>query len=317
MKERTLFSDYFEQWVEVYKDGDIDQVTLETYSSAINWVKKLAPNLYVETLTRMQYQSLIKKYGETHELATTRKFMHSCNAAIEDALYEGMIKKDPRYKVRAISTKKHKKTRNMWLETDEVDRLEKALKNDGTAFAYMADFVLRTGLRYGEVLGITPADIDLDKKTVDINKTYPYKSRGFQGWRKTKNRSSMRIITLDDAAISDVKRFMSIESNKSIFVTAITNEAPKNCEAPVVSSRANRWLTKMCKQANIPRITFHNLRHTHASLLILNNVSVQSVANRLGHASTKTTEDYYIHLLQQRKEKDNIEMLSALSKIGG
>lgn len=316
MSEHILFWKYFEEWVEVYKEGDVKPVTLRTYTTAVKWVKRLAPDLYLDTMTRMQYQSLIKKYGEKHEIATTRNFLHSCNSPIGDALYEGIVGRDPRYKVHATSSKKHKVTRNKYLEADEAERLERVLKEDGSALAVMADFILRTGLRYGEVLGLTPNDVDFDAMTIDINKTYNYKVEHPTEWRPTKNKSSMRIIAIDEQAKRDLQHYIdSTDKDKSIFVTAINNEAPKGMNMPVANVRVNRWLTRMCDKANVPRITIHNLRHTHASLLITNDVSIQSIAKRLGHASTETTQKYYLHLLNKKKEEDDKKMKDILANL--
>ena len=64
------------------------------------------------------------------------------------------------------------------------------------------------------------------------------------------------------------------------------------------------------------RISFHGLRHTHASILIANGVSIQSVADRLGHADTTTTQKVYIHLLKKLKARDDQKILSVMNGLG-
>lgn len=94
-----------------------------------------------------------------------------------------------------------------------------------------------------------------------------------------------------------------VGDNEAIFGSLIT-----------YNSMVNYYLTKACKKANVPRITFHGLRHTHASYLIAQGVSIQSVANRLGHADTTTTQQTYIHLLKKLEMQDNKKIRELMSK---
>ena len=94
-----------------------------------------------------------------------------------------------------------------------------------------------------------------------------------------------------------------VEDNEAIFGSLIT-----------YNSMINYYLTKACKKACVPRITFHGLRHTHASYLIAQGVSIQSVANRLGHADTTTTQQTYIHLLKKLEMQDNKKIQELMSK---
>lgn len=68
----------------------------------------------------------------------------------------------------------------------------------------------------------------------------------------------------------------------------------------------------MCEQARVHRVSMHGLRHTHASLLIANRVSVQSVAKRLGHANTTITQKTYIHLLDKLAMEDNQKIMNVM-----
>lgn len=84
----------------------------------------------------------------------------------------------------------------------------------------------------------------------------------------------------------------------------------------IYNSTLNQKLTKFCKEADVPRISIHGLRHTHASLLISAGVSIQSVAKRLGHGNTETTQRVYIHLLDDLQERDNNRMMTILTGLG-
>lgn len=98
-KKEELFYQYYEQWIQVYKNGAVRKVTMDKYILASNWLKKLVPDLKVSELTRIRYQQLINKYAEFHERQTTMDFHHLLKGAILDAVDERLIDRDPTRKV--------------------------------------------------------------------------------------------------------------------------------------------------------------------------------------------------------------------------
>lgn len=77
----------------------------------------------------------------------------------------------------------------------------------------------------------------------------------------------------------------------------------------------NNILTRHCKEAGVPVISVHGLRHTHASLLLFAGVSIASVARRLGHASMTTTQKTYLHIIQELENKDVDLVMRSLSSL--
>ena len=86
-----------------------------------------------------------------------------------------------------------------------------------------------------------------------------------------------------------------------------------NCK--VYNSTVNDVLRRRCKQAQIPVISVHGLRHTHASLLLFAGVSIASVARRLGHSSMTTTQKTYLHIIHELENKDIDLVMRALSSL--
>lgn len=311
MTQRKIkFWRYYKQWYETYKLGDVRSVTYDKYELTGRWIKKLAPDLMLDQMTRTDLQRLINAYGQTHEKATVRDFYRHLGAAINDAVYEGWIRKTPCYKIRITSQVASKK-KIKWLEVDEVKRLEKIFRKDKTGFGDFFDFSLRTGLRFAETLGLTPNDVDFDNMTIDVNKSLNYKADQESGqFQPTKNKYSNRIIAIDKQAVKDLKKHISgVADTDSIWSAWYQKENGTK----VYNSIFNDRLTDMCAQADVHRISVHGLRHTHASLLIANRVSVQSVAKRLGHADTETTQRVYIHLLEKLANEDNSKIMTIMA----
>lgn len=325
------FYKYYKQWVETYKVGQVRGVTLNKYYLVARQIKKLAPDLSLSKITRTDIQRLINRYGETHELPTVRDFLHHIEAPLKDAVYEGWIKKDPTYKIRATSQVEHRITRAKWLEPDQIKKLEHVLSDSDRVAATMFDFDLRTGLRFAELLAITPKDVDQQHMTIYVNKSWNYKNVNMH-FQPTKNKYSNRVIKLDFRAMQEIMKYMQgCEPEEPIFVKALTNERKalrhdiahpqrthkdlKQKYARIYNSTLNQLLTSYCKEAGVPRISIHSLRHTHASMLISAGVSIQSVAKRLGHGNTETTQRTYIHLLDDLAAKDDNKMMTILSSL--
>lgn len=327
-KRHIKFFRYYKEWIETYKKYQISEITYSKYDLTYRYLKKVHPDLYLDELTRQKVQMIINKYGETHEIETSKVFLHRLQAPLRDAAYEGWVSKDPTYKVVPTSRILHKVTRAKYLEADQAEKLERVLEKDHSIQSVMCDFDLRTGLRFAEVLGLTPADIDFQKKTIDINKTWDYKKGTDSDFMPTKNKFSNRIITIDDKAMHDLQYMMfGVKQDEPIFVKALTIAAQSKVSdrqprqkykkyVAVYNSTINVKLIEWCEKAGVPRISFHGLRHTHASLLIANGVSIQSVADRLGHADTTTTQKVYIHLLKKLKAKDDQKILGVMNGLG-
>lgn len=147
-----------------------------------------------------------------------------------------------------------------------------------------------TGIRIGEALALTKKDIDFEKGIIDINKSYSYSTRKIS---TTKNSSSNRKIKINDKLIKCIheylKKIYGLGNKDRIFEVTSTS----------IDYHLNRALIK----SNLPRMRIHDLRHSHATLLIQNGVDIVSVARRLGHSDIKTTLQRYSHLYRDSDEK--------------
>jgi integrase len=156
-------------------------------------------------------------------------------------------------------------------------------------------------MRYSEALALTPKDFDLAHQILSISKTWDYKGEG--GFLPTKNKSSVRKIQLDwQTVIQFAGLLKGLPEDEPIFATG-----------NVYNSTVNNILARHCKAVNIPIISIHGLRHTHASLLLFAGVSIASVARRLGHSSMTTTQKTYLHIIQELENKDIDIIMRSLS----
>ena len=303
-KGSQLFHEYFEEWVHLYKEGAVRSVTLRKYEVAQRYLEELVPNMKLNELDRKSYQKLLNEYALTHEKQTTMDFHHQVKGAILDAVDEGLIEINPTRKI-IIKGKKPAEKKPKFLNQFEVQALLKQLDLTGTInWDWFILLVTKTGLRFSEALALTPNDFDFSKQQVVINKSWNYK--GTQGrFQPTKNASSIRKVQLDwKTAMQFSQLIKSLNPEKPIFVSK-----------RVFNSTINNRLKVLCMQANIPIVTVHSLRHTHASLLIFSGVSIASVAKRLGHSSMTTTQETYLHIIQELENQDNEKIMRCLAQL--
>ena len=303
VKRQVLFCNYYEQWITVYKEGAIRPVTMKKYKMAHQWLVKLVPDMLLEDLDRISYQKLLNDYAEEHEHQTTLDFHHHVKCAILDAVDEGLISRDPTRKA-IIKGKKPRDKKPKYLNQFKLHKLIEDLElEDKVTWDWFLLLVSKTGMRFSEALALTPKDFDFSHQTLSISKTWDYKGKG--GFLPTKNKSSVRKIQMDWLTVMQFARLVkNLPEDEPIFV-----------EGTVYNSTVNGILERHCKNAGIPVISVHGLRHTHASLLLFAGVSIASVARRLGHASMTTTQKTYLHIIQELESKDVDIIMRSLSNL--
>ena len=299
-----LFYKYYEKWIKIYKEGAIRNSTMNKYKLSLKWLKKIAPKLKTKEVNRITYQEILNAYAANHERQSTMDFHHQLKSSILDAVDDGLIEKNPTRKAIIKGKMPTREKKEKFLNQFELQKLLSVLKlEDSINNDWLIYLIAKTGLRFSEALGLTPKDFDFEHQLLCVDKTWNYKEGyGFEG---TKNKSSTRKIQLDWQTIIQFSRLIKDEEeNKPIFINS-----------KIYNSTINEILARHCKEADIPIISIHGLRHTHASLLLYSGVSVSSVAHRLGHASMTTTQKTYLHIIQELENTDLDKIMRTLASL--
>lgn len=173
---------------------------------------------------------------------------------------------------------------------------------DNDLYKLLFEFLFFTGVRLGEALALKNSDV-LDDKII-INKTISKEC--FNGNRiitNPKTKKSIRTIQIDNILKQKLEKHKKKNFSNESFLFGDTK--------PLSPSTIERYKNKYCKIANVKQIRIHDFRHSHATLLIYNNVPIQDISKRLGHANVSTTLDVYTHVIEDKEKR----VINTLNKI--
>ena len=159
-----------------------------------------------------------------------------------------------------------------------------------------------TGMREGELLALSPVDIDLDNKTISINRTYQ-RIEGKDVFTSPKTRKSKRKIPIPDFLCQELSDYIQsrymLDADERLF--------------PVTKSYLSHEMIRGCKNTGVKKIRIHDIRHSHASLLINQGCDALMLADRLGHEKVSTTLNTYSHLFPHKQQElvHSLESLQA------
>ena len=187
---------------------------------------------------------------------------------------------------------------------------------EGNTYEYQYRFLLQTGLRTGELVGLKWSDVDWEKRTVTINRSMEYR-HSTKEWRvgEPKSKSGYRTIPMTDEAIEILK--LQRKKNKSIAVVPIEwSEYIFLCRkgTPVKNSIYDTMLFKLCDKAGIPKFSMHVLRHTFATRCIEAGMKPKTLQTILGHSNIGITMNLYVHTTEEQKHKE-IDLIADALKV--
>lgn len=200
------------------------------------------------------------------------------------------------------------RTEPKYLDEKQAATLLDLLEAEDTLYKTVIRFLLFTGLRRGEALGLNWSDIDFDSSIMQVCRSSLYlPDRGiFED--ETKNQTSNRVIKLPQTAINDLRAYRKYQIEKRLSMGDRWHESDRiftNDEGmPLHPDTLSRWFSKFvaAHSDKLPHISVHSLRHTNATLQIAGGVPLTTVAKRLGHADTVTTSRIYAHAIKSADE---------------
>lgn len=291
-KQQTNLSMNFSSFVDLYLEDMASRLRPTTLankkymitSKITPYFKNKAMNEIKTSDIRKWQNTLLKEnYSATYIKSINNQITAIFNYAVK--YYD--LSSNPCTKAGSIG-KKNSESQNFWT-IDEFNNFIKATEKDLIAKTLFT-LLYWTGMRIGEALALTKSDIDLDSGIISINKSYTRFDKEDNIY-PTKTPKSTRKITIHSELVELLKEYTDklpyLELSDRLF------ELSKHT--------ARALLQKYSKQANVKPIRVHDLRHSHASLLIELGFSPFLIAQRLGHEKIETTLQTYSHLYPSKE----------------
>ncbi|MDW3933565.1 tyrosine-type recombinase/integrase [Staphylococcus saprophyticus] len=302
ISDDNSFISYYYEWVRVNKENKVSQTTLNRYLASGRAFEEKFGNTPINKISQLKYREFLNEYAEGKYLTPRKegrakgsvKKLHNClSGAFADAINEKLITKDPTYKAEPHGVKKEKSEKDKFMNLTDYKKL-KSYVSDSYELSYLFIYVLiATGARFKEIQHLKYSDIDQVKQQIHLP--------------GTKSENAERTIAI---AKNDLKHILNILDNRPRNMGGYIF----NTGATLISNNAvTKTLRKFLLENKIGNYTLHALRHTHASMLLSEGLSIQYVSKRLGHANIEITWRVYSHLLEEQKLEEDSMLDSALA----
>lgn len=306
---------FFEYWIEI-KEKTVRPNTVRNYRERYTRnIKPIIGDLIVKDVLPTHCQLIFNKMAdEGYRVSTLYQTRITLYNLLQCAVDNEVIDRNPCKKT--VKSDMGEPAKEMKALTRDVQKkfIECALP-----YSYYEQyaFVLQTGLRTGELIGLKWSDIDFKNKTMTIQRTMEYRY-STQEWRvgPPKSQSGYRTIPLTDEAIYLLKRQKDYNKKiKTINIEYADTIFLCRDGTPVKNSTYDSGLFKICDIAGIPRFSMHILRHTFATRCIEAGMKPKTLQKLLGHSNLGITMNLYVDITEEEKVKE-IKAIEEVLKLG-
>ena len=294
--KNMTFGEWIDFWFREFCSPRLKDSTKQTYGYRI--YQQIIPNLghiplnELKTTDLQAFYAHLKTDGRLirRELngngvsdSYVRGIHASCNAALNKAVEEGLICKNPAGECK-LPPKRYAEMKV--LTHEEIHRMLVQAKAEGLFELFFLD--LSTGLRRGEVLGLQWDDVDFEKKELHIKRQVT-RVEGKLTVSTPKTKRSARPVPLADLTLYVLSEYKKSATSKWLF------PSPVNPENPREPAACRKRLSKILERAGCKHVRFHDLRHTFATMALENGIDIKTLAEILGHTTVATTINTYTH----------------------
>jgi integrase len=270
-----------------------NNVSPSTYSAQLGWARNhIIPRIgsvKLVKLTPLHVQAFYKEMlDDGLSAGHISNIANLLSKTLNTASEWGFIAKNVASVVKRPSYKPKKMS--IWTQ-DEFEYFLQYTKNSRYHVAYL--LALTTGMRIGEILALQWDSVDFKNNEIHVKQTVSYtKGLGIHIKQSPKTVSSNRHFSIANFVAVYLKKY-KLEQTPNALNLVMPSAGDELLFPPVL----NHTFRKDIKAANVPSIRFHDLRHTHATWLLMSGENVKVVSERLGHSNITTTLNTYAHIL--------------------
>lgn len=312
----TLY-DYIIYWLEGEATRVLKPKSIELYRAVTEQhIKYEIGYLKLTEINHISLYKFLTSKQESYSPSFIGSMKNVLNNAFNSAIRDGIIHFNPMntIKLNAKAYNTNRIQEKKALTKDEIDTLLEVAK--GTRYYLPIVISLQMGLRRSEVLGLTWDNIDFKKKTLTVNKILTDSKDGLV-LSSPKTESSVRIIKMTTDVIEVLKIYKAHQKEmKQIYGDYYYTEADfvycRDNGTPISPNNSFTSSFRHFVKQHVPfSVRFHDLRHTHATLMLEAGVNPKTIQERLGHANINTTLNIYSHVTKEM-EDDSVDKFEKL-----
>lgn len=308
-----ILKDFLLDFLEKYKEN----LSITTYNCYLRICKKhIIPSigkLKVVEMRPIHIQNYVDDLVGILTPQTIKIHINILNLAIKRAYKLRLIRENI---VDCIEIPRNKKFKNRIYDNKDMIKLLEACKN--TYMELPINLAIGLGLRISEILGLTWNNIDFNNNTVTVE-NITVRHEGKVILKEPKTDSSRRTISAPSEVMSLLKEYKkkSIENRLKNGTRNINNLifVDKN-QQPIAQDVISKKFSRFLNENNLPHIRFHDLRHSHVTLLINSKVPIKVISERVGHSNINTTLNIYSHVLKEMDKEASDKISESLFNQG-
>lgn len=310
--------DYFNYWFDDYVMRNLKYNTQQNYRATVN--HHILPYIGHYRLKALKPSVIQKAIDQNHEKGLAKQTLAIIRTVMSGALKRAVypyefIKNDPtRYIQMPKYDQRNKKTKDdlKVITLEDFEKLESVIDSSHPFYLPMM-IAFYTGLRRGEVCGLTWDNIDLSEGTLTVDKSVITVKGGYEvGTPKTE--SSYRTIHIGQHLIRLLKEQRKRQLESKLFYGQHYKDSNFVCtknNGKLVTPNSIKHYSEKLRDKTGVIFSFHSFRHTHATLLLENGAIDKAIQERLGHSRISTTIDTYSHLTNKTK-KETVDIFEKL-----
>ncbi len=318
--KKMKLGEYFEYWLKEYCYNNLSINTIEGYEQYIEkHIKPKLGNIELEKLKPLQLQSFYSEKLENGKLngkgglsrQTVRTLHRIIHGALTQAVKWQLVSRNV---ADCVEPPKPKKYEAKFLNDEQTNLLiEKVKKSDIYIPVIIAIF---TGMRRGEVLGLNWQNVNIEKGYIRVEQELSCTKQGLKILPPKTNKSK-RNIAIPDTLVNILKKHKTEQMKNKLLLGKEYQNENMVCTYPngklFYPKRFSAKFHELLEKNGLPIVRFHDLRHSHASLLVKLGIQPKIISERLGHSNIGITMDLYSHLYEEA-DREVADMFGNLIK---
>lgn len=316
IKEDITLDEWFNRWMEVYKEKSIRPNTKREYVHI--YQKNISPYIgcrHINSFVKSDIQKLIDvAHDNGYSYERQNKIKVILKDILQRAVEDNLIINNP---VSGIKLRADKEIKAQALSVEQQEIFFEYSKN--TFYENLFNVAVNTGLRPGELFALNISDIDFENGYIDVNKTLVYQ-KYLTDTRKEfhieppKTKQSYRKVPMNSLCRKYLERQMELkkilsqkrpkQQNDYVFVTKFNTPLNSQIYSDAIKSVIRQINLLRAYDDQFPNFSGHTFRHTFATRCFENGVDGKVVQEFLGHASLKMTMDLYTHVTEDKSSFD-------------